>query len=302
MEEEIVQEVDDGRNKVSFSQYTVWANCPEAWRLKYVEKHRLDDASIHTVFGTAMHETIQSWLDILFNKSEVVARSVELDESLKQNLYKEFKNNTREEDGRKVFPSDRATLEEFYHQGTEILSYIQLNHKKLFPTYKVKLIAVEFPLEVEVRKNVWFVGFADIVTYDEATGIYTVYDLKTSTKGWSDYQKKDKVKISQLLLYKKFVAEHFGVPLERVRVEYVILKRILPENSQFPIPRVSPFEPSHGKPSVTAAWKGFQDFLDDCFDEEGNKKTDTIKHKASKSACKYCVYKTRKDLCKYGVD
>lgn len=302
MEDEIVEVQEDNRTKVSFSQYTVWANCPEAWRLKYVENHRLDESSIHTVFGTAMHETIQEWLDILFNKSETVARSIELDESLKTKLTEEFKKNTTTVDGQKVFPSDRATLEEFYHQGTQILSYLQSNHKKFFPTYKTKLVAVEFPIDKEVRNGVWFIAYLDIVTYDESNGLYTIYDLKTSTKGWSDYQKRDKVKTSQLLLYKKFLAEHFGVPLDRVKVEYVILKRIISESSPYPIPRISSFEPSNGKPSVSAAWEGFEAFLNDCFDENGNKKTDTIKHKASKSACKFCVYKTRKDLCQYGVE
>lgn len=262
----------------------------------------MDEATIHTVFGSAVHTTVQSWLDVLFNKSETVARSTELDESLKTNLYEEFKKSTTESNGVKVFPADRATLEEFFHQGTEILSYVQLNYKKLFPTHKVKLIAVEFPLETEVRPGVWFVGFADIVTYDETDGSYVIYDLKTSTKGWSQWQKRDKVKISQLLLYKKFLADHFQIPLEKVRVEYVILKRILPEQSDFPIPRVSLFEPANGKPSVNAAWASFQAFLDDCFDGEGKHKTDTIKAKPSKSSCKYCVYKTRKDLCKVGVE
>ena len=89
--------------------------------------------------------------------------------------------------------------------------------------------------------------------------------------------------------------------MESVRVEYVILKRIISENSPYPIPRVSPFEPPHGKPSINRAWTDFENFLFDCFDSEGNYKTDTIKHKASKSACKYCVFRERKDLCKYGV-
>jgi len=29
-------------NKVSYSQYTTWANCPESWKLKYVDGHKLE--------------------------------------------------------------------------------------------------------------------------------------------------------------------------------------------------------------------------------------------------------------------
>lgn len=288
-------------NKVSYSQYTTWANCPESWKLKYVDGHRIDDGSIHTIFGSAMHEVIQEWLDILINKSETVANSLDLDESLKTKFHEHFKNGIKEVDGQKVFPSDRKTLEEFYYQGTEILAYVQQHQKKLFPTKNIKLLGIEFPIDVEVRRGVQYVGYVDILTRNESTGLITIYDLKTSRAGWTQAQKSDKTKISQLLLYKKFIADHFGVPLEMIRVEYIILKRIISENSPYPIPRVSPFEPPHGKPSVNRAWTDFTAFLDDCFDSEGNYKTDTIKHKASKSTCRYCVFRERKDLCKYGV-
>jgi len=231
-----------------------------------VDGHRIDDQSIHTIFGTAMHEVIQEWLDILINKSETVANSLDLDENLKTKFHEHFKNAIKEVDGQKVFPSDRKTLEEFYHQGTEILSYVQANQKKLFPTQNVKLVGIEYPIDVEVRRGVRYVGFIDIVTQNEKTGLVTLYDLKTSRAGWTQAQKSDKTKISQLLLYKKFISD-----------------------------------PPHGKPSVNRAWTDFEAFLNDCFDGEGKYKTDTIKHKASKSACKYCVFRERKDLCKYGV-
>jgi hypothetical protein len=287
---------------VSFSQYTLWAGCPTAWKLKYVDGHRLDDGSIHTVFGTAMHEVIQEWLDTLYNKSENVARSVDLDDSLKTKFYALFKESIKvDADGVKTFMCDRPTLEEFYHQGTQILSYVQANHKKIFPTQNVTLVGIEFPIEVEVRPGVQYVGFVDIITKNEKSGLFTLYDLKTSRAGWTQYQKSDKTKVSQLLLYKKFVADHFGVGLENIKVEYVILKRIISENSPYPIPRVSSFEPPHGKPSVSRAWGDFEKFLDDCFDTTGEYKTDTIQHKASKSACKYCAFRERKDLCQYGV-
>ena len=288
-------------NKVSYSQYTTWANCPESWKLKYVDGHKIDDGSIHTIFGTAMHEVIQEWLDILINKSETVANSLDLDENLKTKFHEHFKKSIKEVDGQKVFPSDRKTLEEFYHQGTEILSYVQKHQKKLFPTQNVKLVGIEYPIDVEVRPGVRYVGFIDIVTQNEKTGLVTLYDLKTSRAGWTQAQKSDKTKISQLLLYKKFISDLLNVDPMQVRVEYVILKRMISENSPYPIPRVSPFEPPHGKPSINKAWTDFEAFLNDCFDENGQYKTDTIKHKASKSACKYCVFRERKDLCKYGV-
>ncbi len=46
-------------NKISYSQYTMWANCPQAWKLKYIDGHKFDDTSINTIFGTAIHEVVQ---------------------------------------------------------------------------------------------------------------------------------------------------------------------------------------------------------------------------------------------------
>ena len=289
-------------NKVSYSQYTTWANCPESWKLKYVDGHRIDDGSIHTIFGSAMHEVIQEWMEnYLYVGKEKQAASIDLDDSLKTKFHEHFKKSIKEVDGQKVFPSDRKTLEEFYYQGTEILSYVQKHQEKLFPTKHVKLLGIEFPIDVEVRPGVNYVGYVDILTRNERTGLITIYDLKTSRSGWTQNQKSDKTKISQLLLYKKFIADHFGVPLEMIRVEYIILKRTIMENSPYPIPRVSPFEPPHGKPSVNRAWSDFEAFLNDCFDETGTYKTDTIKHKASKTNCRWCAFRDRSDLCKYGV-
>lgn len=288
-------------NKISFSQYAMWLNCPMAWKLKYVDGHRLDDSSIHTVFGTAMHESIQEWLDILYNKSETMAKTVFLHDDFKDKLITLFKENTEvDEDGQKVFLADKKTLMEFYEQGCAILTYIQSNYKKIFPTSNVKLHSIEYPLDIEVRKGVRYVGFIDIVTYNEKTGKYVLYDLKTSTRGWNDYQKKDPGKINQLLLYKRFFAQQLDVNEDDISVEFTILKRTIFEGSPYPIPRVSKFVPSHGKPSVNKSWDSFINFVDTCFDDDGNY---IVEQKAtpSKSNCRWCNYRDRNDLCSFGV-
>ena len=105
------------------------------------------------------------------------------------------------------------------------------------------------------------------------------------------------MKLNQILLYKKFIAEKFNTPLEMIGTEFLILKRTISENSPYPIPRVSPFEPSNGKPSVNRAWSHIEKFLNECFDSEGNYKTDTIKANPGKSSCKYCVYNDKEVYC-----
>ncbi len=286
-------------NKISYSQYSMWANCPMAWKLKYVDNVRFEDASIHTAFGTAMHEVIQDWLEqYVYVGKDNLAKSTDLSEPLKTKFIALFqKNTTTDAKGNKVFLCDKKTLTEFYNQGCEILSYMQQHRHKIFPSKDTVLVGIEYPIETEVRTGVTFVGFIDIITKNEKTGKITICDLKTSRSGWSSYQKKDPVKLNQILLYKKFIAEKFNVPLDDVSTEFVILKRTISENAPYPIPRISSFEPSNGKPSVNRAWGHIEAFLNECFDTEGTHRTDLIKATPSKDKCKYCVYSDKEHYC-----
>jgi hypothetical protein len=285
---------------ISYSQYSLWSNCNWAWKLKYVDGHRINDTTMHTIFGTSMHETIQEWLDILYNKSEKMASTMYLNDGFKEKLLALFKENiTITESGEKMFLCDSPTLMQFYTQGCLILEYIQKNYKKIFPTADTKLHSIEYRLEIEVKPGVQYVGFIDIVTHNTVTNEYVLYDLKTSTKGWNEYQKKDPVKTGQLLLYKRFFSKQLGIPEKNINVEFIILKREVYENAQYFIPRVSRFEPANGIASVNKSYQMFNKFVDSCFDDNG----DYIEEqKASPgNACRFCVYNTRKDLCPDGV-
>jgi hypothetical protein len=286
--------------KISYSQYSLWANCPKAWQLKYVDGHRLDDSTIHTVFGTVCHETIPEWLDVLYNKSEVMAKTMYLHDEFKEKLIKLFKENvTTDESGEKIFLADKKTLMEFYEHGCLILSYLQNNYKKIFPTENTKLHSIEFPLEMEVRKGVQYIGYVDIITHNTLTNTFTLYDLKTSRSGWSDYQKKDPSKIDQLLLYKRFFSQQMGIDEKNISIQFIILKRTIMENAQFTIPRISKFEPSNGQPSVNKSWDRFQKFIDSCFSDGEYVSMQTAT--PSKDACRWCKFKDKKELCSVGV-
>ena len=287
--------------RISYSQYTMWANCGHAWKLRYVDGHKIDDTSINTVFGTAIHEVVQDWLDTLYNKSETVAKSVYLHDTFKEKLLALFKDNTViTESGEKIFLSDKKTLMEYYEQGCQILTYVQQHYKKIFPTSNTKLFGIEYELNAEVRPNVQYIGYIDIVTYNELTGKYVLYDLKTSRAGWDQKTKSDPNKLGQLLLYKTFFAQQENVDFDDISVEFIILKRTIYENTSFPIPRVSKFEPPNKTPSLNKNWERFQRFVDQAFDEEGNYVSEQ-KANPSKDNCRWCNFRNRKDLCSVAV-
>jgi len=127
-----------------------------------------------------------------------------------------------------------------------------------------------------------------------------IWDIKTSTNGWNKYQKADKTKTAQLVLYKKFLSEQYGYPLDRIDVKYFIVKRKLMEGMMFAQKRVQEFVPANGKPTLNKITKSFEDFIRNAFKEDGTYRTDSefpaMAGKNNKN-CKYCPFKNDFDKC-----
>jgi hypothetical protein len=282
---------------VSFSQYTKWLNCPHQWKLEYIDGIRQFDQSIDTIFGTAIHETIQEWLPKHF-EDEKKARRMDIAPVFKDKLVEAFKETTVVlENGKKEYLASPQTLQEYYDNGCEILSHVQKYAKEFFPTKGYVLIGCEVELDIQLKDGLKFIAFLDIVIHDTKLDKYIIVDLKTSNHGWYPYQKKDPKKIHQLLLYKRFYAQKFHVPEENIIPRFIILKKQIKENPMFVIRRLSNFEPAHGTTSMKKMNESWSGFINECFDDAGNYKTTEHKATPSESACKYCSFKDNETLC-----
>ena len=277
--------------RVSYSQYGMWTGCQQQFKLSYIDKLGESSANIHTIFGSAMHETIQHFLSVMYGVSKKQALLLDVEGMLKEKLVEHF--TTEKAKMTEGTPCTQIELEEFFGDGRQILHYFKTKLDKLYTKSGFELVSIELPLNAEVRPGVNFVGFIDIVLKEVSSGKIIIIDLKTSTRGWNQYQKADKVKTSQMLLYKKFYSEKYNVPLDKIEVEYQILKRKISDTTEFTIPRISKFVPANGKPSVNAAWKGFMEFVDSVYDEIGAVKQVDFPTNKSK-ACDWCEFKTRK--------
>lgn len=279
--------------KVSYSQYGMYSTCQQQYKLKYVDKLGESSANIHTIFGSAMHETIQHFLDVMYNVTKKQALTLNLEGMLYDKLVEHFTNEKDKMEGR--FPCTKEELDEFFEDGKLILEYFTKKLDKLYSKSGFELVAIEQMLNAEVKPGVNFVGFIDVLLKDKTTQEYIIIDLKTSTRGWNKYQKNDKVKTSQMLLYKKFYSEKYDIPLDKIKVEYQILKRKLWESADFSVPRISKFVPANGKPSVNRAWDGFLGFVNNVFGENGEIiQTDFPTNKGKH--CDWCEFKER-NLC-----
>jgi hypothetical protein len=149
--------------------------------------------------------------------------------------------------------------------------------------------------------NILFNGFIDLVLYHEPTNTFTIYDIKTSSRGWTDKEKKDEYKQFQVLFYKSFFSEQFGVPEDNIEVQFMILKRKLWENSDFAQKRIQEFIPAQGKIKLKKAKSAIISFIENIFDIDGTYKNVDHPAQPEKNKCKYCPFKDKKELCSQAI-
>ncbi len=282
------------QRSVSYSQFSMWDKCPHQWYLTYVENKQPYQASIHTVFGTAFHETIQDYITVMYNESGTAADRMDLI-GLFQSKFSEVYSKEYKAAGAHF--SDPVQMGKFFEDATAILNFIQKNRNKLFTIRKMRLLGIEIPLLLNVANNIFLKGFIDFVLYDEELDKVYIYDIKTSTRGWSDSEKKDDNKIAQILLYKEYFSKQFGFDVEKIEVEYFIVKRKIWEQSEYNIPRTQSFKPASGKNKRKQAVENFQSFIKDCFDDGGKPQIKSYLKNVGESSCKWCPYRDKPDLC-----
>ena len=82
----VAPEKNQAHKTISYSQFAMWSVCPQKWKLTYIDKHKFGGPSIHTVFGTAFHETLQYYLHTMFSKSIKEADQINLSEFLQEKI------------------------------------------------------------------------------------------------------------------------------------------------------------------------------------------------------------------------
>ena len=274
---------------ISYSQLSMYTQCPKKWALQYRDGHKISEQSIHMTFGTALHETLQMYLDVMYNESAASADRLNLEEDFEERLRNCYAQSYKKND-KKHF-STPEEIREFYNDGVEIISYLRKNRSKYFSKRGWSLVGCEVPIVLapSIRlPRVKYMGFLDVVLYHEDTNKFIIIDIKTSTRGWNAKAKKDKSKQHQLVLYKKFFSEQYNIPIDNIEIEFFIVKRKLYESQDFIIKRIQQFRPPSGKTSVNRATKSLQNFLDNCFTKEGYNQKEMPE--IVNNNCKWCPY------------
>ena len=284
--------------RISYSQYSQWDVCPYKWKLNYIDKLGVFTDSIHTMFGTSMHEVLQTYLTVMYNDTVKMADALPLEKMLLTRMKRNYQQ-IMEKNGGEVF-CEQSDMEEFYKHGLSILEWFKKKRGNYFSKKGYELVGIEVPINYNLPNDIKFIGYIDVLLYNKVSGKYKIIDIKTSTMGWNKYMKADKNKTDQLLLYKQFYGAQHDIPLDKIDVEYFIVKRKLYEKVDFPQRRIQTFSPANGKPSINKVINNLNQFLQESFiDGEYNMKHTYIK-RPSKKNCRFCEF-NQTEHCDEGV-
>jgi hypothetical protein len=294
--EKKLPEIDYATQKsISYSQMSMFNECPKKWSLQYREGHKSFTSSIHTVFGTALHETLQHYLTVMYEQSGAAADRLNTSEMLEKILREEYKKQYKANNNQHFVTPDE--LREFYEDGVEIIREFSKDKTKYFGKRGWHLVGCEVPIILtpySKYQNVMFQGYLDVVLYHEPTNKIKIIDIKTSRQGWSKKEKSDENKQFQLIAYKKYFSELYNVPIENIEIEFMIVKRKIFESDIYVIKRVQQFKPASGKVKLNRVTKSIESFIERAFDRNGYKE---VEHQPKLNGnCKWCpFYKTH--LC-----
>lgn len=303
------QEVNYAFQKnISYSQMSLFRQCPYRWKLQYKDKLKPFTSSIHTVFGTAIHEAIQHYLTVMYDVSGAEADKIDLEEYFQQRFIEEYQNQYKKNNDTHF--SSAEEMREFFEDGIGILTWLKKKRSKYFSKRGWHLVGCEIPLVIAPNKklnNLLYQSYLDVVLYHEPTNKFKILDIKTSTRGWRDQDKKNEDKQFQLLLYKQYFSEQYHIPLDDIDVEFFIVKRKVmkwdDENIKSPHQayRVQEFAPPSGKIKLGRAKKAVEDFINECFDSNGQIKETNYPKQPSKWNCSFCPFKNDPKNCDAGV-
>ena len=271
---------------VSYSQYSQWDKCPYTWKLNYVDKAETFKGNIYTLFGSAIHETLQAYLVCYYERTIKEADALPLDDILKYRMEENFKVSKKQHGDE--FEVTLEDMKSFFQDGINIITEFKKRKSGYFPKKNTELVGIEVSLNYGLPNNMQFKGYMDVVLHNKVTGRVKIIDIKTATMGWIKYMKADKNKTNQLLLYKQFFSKERDIPIDKIDVEYLILKRKLYENIAYPQKRIQTFSPASGKPSINKVIKRLQEFMDECFDDKGNIISNDYEKCEKHKKCRLC--------------
>ena len=302
--------------RISWSQFKTYEECPKKWQLRYKEGHYVPSSSIHTIFGAAVHEAIQTYLNVLYHKSVGEAENLNLRSILVDKMKEEYKKAKKEFKESEYIegdelPASQIEMKKFLMDGEKMIKSFLANRTEYFNTKTTDLVGIELQINHSLKENVDYVGYLDVVLKERGNEKYKVIDIKTSKEGWDKWKKKDKMRVNQVVSYKSYYSEVLGTDPSNIDVEYIIIKRILKENKYYNQNRIQTFSPPSGSITQNKVREQINEFVEDCYNNDGSRKDKEYEPDPGKFTCCWCEFSKQFDgkypVCdqdgeRFGVD
>lgn len=196
----------------SFSRISSFLNCAWEYKMKYIDKERVNTDNVYTVFGTQCHDIIQ---DFYAKKYDYKTMTKLWDEFITS-----WKNDpvSYQFDTEKIKNGYLNNIDHYFKHCSVVNEPIE--GKKEIEVINEKPVLIQ--VESKSKQKHIFVGYVDSEYYDHE-GNLVLLDYKTSSKtGFTP--KKLPEKSMQLILYAIGKHQITGLPYEKIKCRFDMMK------------------------------------------------------------------------------
>ena len=147
----VVPEMDwDTEKNISYTQLSAWSECPHRWAEMYIDKIKTPP-NIYFSFGTAMHETLQEYMELMYNKGQQHADEFDAHTHFQEGFIGLYKGDVEKVGG--VHFATQKELIEFTNDGLEIIDFFLKYRQDHFHKHGWKLLGIEMPILTPPQEN-----------------------------------------------------------------------------------------------------------------------------------------------------
>lgn len=261
---------------VSYSQYSTYMSCGRKYYYSYIKKAMPFSKNIYTTFGTAMHEVLQEYLELAYDKGD--RDSFNFFEKLKERL-------SYHNDNDKTLTNIEYI--NYLIQGVETLLQFHFDFKKIMPKVKDwELVANEFEIKEDLN-DLNFTQYIDSLFKKRDSDEFLIVDIKTSqfryVQKYIDLKKK-----MQLHLYRESIRRLYNVDDSKIRTQYLVLA----VNRDVAYGKINKYQVIDIESTQT---KDFYKFVDIVFKDGQRREDIDLYPKNHTKLCDYCAIKSECD-------
>ena len=149
------------QKNISYTQLSAWMECPHRWKQMYIDKIK-QPPSIHLSFGTAMHETLQEYMELMYNKGQQHADQFDASADFQKRFMELYKADA-DKLGENF--ATKEELIEFTNDGLEIIDFFLRHRQEHFQKHGWKLLGIEMPILIPPHENYPNIIYRDIVLF-----------------------------------------------------------------------------------------------------------------------------------------